>query len=426
MTGRKKRAAQTIPTARAPRSVARSSWSGRSMARRVSYPIRSMSNRGVGMRRAHAVRVRQGLPPPKAAGSPGFAAVLSGLLPGLGQAYQGRWVRGILMVLLPIFAVLLAGTFIAIADPLTSLVLRNAPQPLIANAQEPLVSWSGTERLNVLLLGVDARGDGSTTDNTDTMIVLSLDPVNKTAAMLSLPRDIWINKPGVFVDKINAAYAFGGPDLTKKVVEDLLRIKLHAYALVDFEAFTRIVDSVGGVVVDVQRPVRRRLPALRAPVHRRRRRLLPRSGRREGPRARSAALLRSAGEGRGRLGRGPRRGRRAGGRAECRRSARRAGLHGHKRVERAGGALGGVRAYRREALHRQRDRPRARWFAGGSAAGRRADLRRHPRPRRHRFPRSGDRHRALADRGLHDRGVPRGAAGLAPRKPAVRALPAIR
>src|SRR5437879_10569734 len=127
MTGRKKRAAQTIPTARAPRSVARSSWSGRSMARRVSYPIRSMSNRGVGMRRAHAVRVRQGLPPPKAAGSPGFAAVLSGLLPGLGQAYQGRWVKGILMVLLPIFTVLLAGAFIAIADPLTTLVLRNAP-----------------------------------------------------------------------------------------------------------------------------------------------------------------------------------------------------------------------------------------------------------------------------------------------------------
>src|SRR5207249_11388418 len=134
--------------------------------------------------------------------------------------------------------------------------IANAPI-LVAAGQEPLpAAWSGTERLNILLLGVDARGDGSTTRNTDTMIVLSLDPLNKTAAMLSLPRDIWINKPGVFVDKINAAYAFGGPDLTKKVVEDLLRIKLHAYALVDFEAFTRIVDSVGGVVVDVQRPVR--------------------------------------------------------------------------------------------------------------------------------------------------------------------------
>src|SRR5438445_11300861 len=227
------------------------------MARRVSYPIRSMSNRGVGTRHAQAVRTRRPPPAPGPAGSPGFAAVLSGLLPGLGQVYQGRWVRGLLMILIPIFAILLSGTFIAIADPLTSLVLRNAPaftfvvaaclltfhlyvvgdafagklrgyaglrgrraveymalalvcaslvgfygtiyrgsapwaslagkifepiarQPLIANAaQAPLVAWRGTERLNVLLLGVDARGDGST-DNTDTMIVLSLDPVNKT------------------------------------------------------------------------------------------------------------------------------------------------------------------------------------------------------------------------------------------------------
>ncbi|HEY8787306.1 MAG TPA: hypothetical protein VIN63_12605, partial [Candidatus Limnocylindria bacterium] len=59
-------------------------------------------------------------------GSPGFAAVLSLLLPGLGQLYLGRWVRGALMILLPIFTVLLAGAFVAIADPLTSFVLRNA------------------------------------------------------------------------------------------------------------------------------------------------------------------------------------------------------------------------------------------------------------------------------------------------------------
>ena len=60
-------------------------------------------------------------------GSPGFAAVLSLLLPGLGQMYHGRWVRGALMILLPIFTVLLAGAFVAIADPLTTIVLRNAP-----------------------------------------------------------------------------------------------------------------------------------------------------------------------------------------------------------------------------------------------------------------------------------------------------------
>ncbi len=291
-----------------------------------------MSNRGASSAVSPHVRTLQG---PRVSGSPGFAAVLSGLLPGLGQMYQGRWVKGMLMILLPIFTVLLAGAFIAIADPLTTLVLRNAPAftflvagafftyhlyvvadafagklrgmgslsgrrlldyailgvvcvslvafytaayrgsapwagffakifapianaPLVAAAgQDPsLPAWAGTERVNVLLLGIDSRPDSSTTQNTDTMIVLSLDPVNKTAAMLSIPRDVYINRPGALVDKINAAYAFGGPELARKVVEDLLGIRLNAYALVNFDAFTKIVDSVGGVIVDVRRPVR--------------------------------------------------------------------------------------------------------------------------------------------------------------------------
>jgi len=273
---------------------------------------------------------------PIAKTSPGFAAMLSGLFPGLGQMYHGRWVRGILMILIPIFVVLLTGAFIAIADPLTGLVLRNAPaftflvaaafltyhlfvvadafagklrgmrslrgrgiadylmlgavclalvgfygatyrgsapwaglfakvfapianQPLLGAGslqEQPLPSWSGTERLNILLLGIDARPGDTTSQNTDTMIVLSLDPVNKTAAMLSLPRDIYVNRPGMLTDKINAAYAFGGADLSRRVVEDLLGIRINAYALVDFEAFTKIVNTVGGVIVDVHRPVR--------------------------------------------------------------------------------------------------------------------------------------------------------------------------
>jgi len=272
---------------------------------------------------------------PKVKGSPGFAAILSFLLPGLGQMYLGRWTRGVLILLIPILTVLLVGAFVAIADPLTSFVLRNAaavtflvaaaffmyhlfvvadafagklrgmgslrgrhvvdylalglvsvalvafyatayrgsaPWAGLATkifaplANPPIVStssgqdssppaWTGTERLNVLLLGIDSRSD-STTQNTDTMIVLSLDPVNKTAAMLSIPRDVYIDRPGVFTDKINAAYAYGGYDLTRRVVEDLLGIRLNAYALVDFDAFTKIVDAVGGVVIDVKRPVR--------------------------------------------------------------------------------------------------------------------------------------------------------------------------
>jgi len=291
-----------------------------------------VSNRGASS--AALPRVRA-LSAPAVTGSPGFAALLSFLLPGLGQMYLGRWIRGALMILVPIFTVLLAGVFTAIADPLTSFVLRNAAEVtfLVAAtlfmyhlfvvvdafagklrgvrslggrhivdyivlglvcfalvgfyatayrgsapwaglftkvfapiANPPSVGtnsgqdysppvWTERERLNVLLLGVDSRGD-STTQNTDTMIVLSLDPVNKTAAMLSIPRDVYIDRPGVFTDKINAAYAYGGYDLTRKVVEDLLGIRLNAYALVDFDAFTKIVDAVGGVVIDVKRPVR--------------------------------------------------------------------------------------------------------------------------------------------------------------------------
>ena len=251
--------------------------------------------------------------------------------------YRGRWIRGALLLLLPIFTVTLVGAFVAIADPLTSFVLRNAAAVtfLVASAffmyhlfvvadafawrrrdmgpfrgrqvfdylvlavvcialvgfyaaayrgsapwagafakvfaplanapigatpgaeqASPPPGWTGTDRLNVLLLGIDSRDESAPTQNTDTMIVLSLDPVNKTAAMLSIPRDVYIDRPGVLVDKINAAYAVGGPDLSRRVVEDLLGIRLNAYALVDFDAFTKIVDSVGGVVIDVKRPVR--------------------------------------------------------------------------------------------------------------------------------------------------------------------------
>jgi LCP family protein required for cell wall assembly len=250
--------------------------------------------------------------------------------------YRGRWLRGALLILVPILVLVLAGAFVVIADPATSFVLRNAAAVtfLLASAlfmyhlfvvtdafagklrdigslrgrrvvdylalvlvcvalvafyaaayrgsapwagafakvfaplaNPPAVvttpgqdasppAWTGTERLNILLLGVDSRDDTSATKNTDTMIVLSLDPVNKTGAMLSIPRDLYVDRPGVFTDKINAAYAFGGYDLARKVVEDLLGIRLNAYALVDFDAFTKIIDSVGGVVIDVRRPVR--------------------------------------------------------------------------------------------------------------------------------------------------------------------------
>ena len=127
--------------------------------------------------------------------------------------------------------------------------------------------WTGQERVNVLLLGVDQRDDekGQPT-RSDTMIVLTLDPVSKTGGMLSIPRDLWVAIPlkEVGEERINAAHFFGdfykypggGPALAKKTVSLNLGIPIHYYARVDFRGFERVVDSVGGINLDVQKPLR--------------------------------------------------------------------------------------------------------------------------------------------------------------------------
>ncbi len=247
--------------------------------------------------------------------------------------YEDRWVKGVLMLMLPIFALALAGAFVAFADPLTSFVLRHAPlvtfalvagalayhlyvvadafagrmhrlrgrhlfdyavlalvtltlvagygtmyrqsapwaafaarmfAPFATRVVETTTSgsveappaWTGNDRLNVLVLGIDTRDSDPATRNTDTMLVISVDPLNKTASMLSIPRDVYINKPGTFQGKINGAFAFGGPQLVRRLVDDLLGVPIHTYVLVNFDAFNKIIDGVGGVVVDAKRPVR--------------------------------------------------------------------------------------------------------------------------------------------------------------------------
>ena len=117
-------------------------------------------------------------------------------------------------------------------------------------------AWSGNARLNVLVLGIDTRDSDPATRNTDTMLVVSIDPLNRSASMLSIPRDVYIDKPGTFQGKINGAFSFGGPQLVRKLVDDLLGVPIHSYALINFEAFNKIIDGVGGVIVDAKRPVR--------------------------------------------------------------------------------------------------------------------------------------------------------------------------
>ena len=141
-------------------------------------------------------------------------------------------------------------------------------------------SWDGKERLNILLVGSDKRGDQASY-NTDTMIVASIDPVTKQVAMFSLPRDT-VNVPlprkwraygfygGVYPAKINSLWARArgqpnlfpgdkarqrGFDALKGALGELYGIDIPYYIEVDFDGFKKIVDTFGGVAIDVQMPV---------------------------------------------------------------------------------------------------------------------------------------------------------------------------
>ncbi|HEY3290192.1 MAG TPA: LCP family protein, partial [Anaerolineae bacterium] len=95
--------------------------------------------------------------------------------------------------------------------------------------------WQGTERLNVLLMGIDQRpNDNPDTTRTDTMIILTLDPATHTAGMLSIPRDLYVTIPGRGLDRINAAHVYGGPSLAMKTVENAFGIPIQHFVRVNF------------------------------------------------------------------------------------------------------------------------------------------------------------------------------------------------
>jgi LCP family protein required for cell wall assembly len=135
------------------------------------------------------------------------------------------------------------------------------PEDLPAAAQ----GWEGAERVTILVMGLDYRdwevGEGA--PRTDTMILLTIDPLSKTAGMLSIPRDLYVSIPGFNYDRINTAYRQGevfelpggGPALATATVEQLLGVPIDYYAQIDFFAFVRMIDEIGGLKIDVQEPI---------------------------------------------------------------------------------------------------------------------------------------------------------------------------
>jgi LCP family protein required for cell wall assembly len=127
---------------------------------------------------------------------------------------------------------------------------------------------TGGRRINILVMGMDRRPhEGDIVTRTDTMFVLTIDPVSDTARGLAMPRDLYVKIPTgdgnkYFEDRINTAYEHGeaaklpggGPGTVKRTVEGLLGIPIDHYVLIDFEGFKNAVNLLGGIDVDVPEP----------------------------------------------------------------------------------------------------------------------------------------------------------------------------
>lgn len=123
----------------------------------------------------------------------------------------------------------------------------------LSTGRSPVAMVTGgapTGRINVLLMGTDAR-QGEPSQRTDTMILVSIDPATKQASLLSIPRDTRIDLPGHPGDKINDADVYGGPQEAMSVVGGLLGVNIQYYVLTNFVGFKDIVDTLGGLTVDV-------------------------------------------------------------------------------------------------------------------------------------------------------------------------------
>jgi LCP family protein required for cell wall assembly len=140
------------------------------------------------------------------------------------------------------------------------------PTPVPAPPEVQLPTWDGASRINILFIGLDYR-DYITNEGpprTDTMILFTVDPQSKTAGILSIPRDLWVNIPGYEFSRINTAYPTGegnqlpggGAGLAMKTVEQLIGVPVQYYGSIDFHAFEEAIDSMGGLYICIREKIR--------------------------------------------------------------------------------------------------------------------------------------------------------------------------
>lgn len=108
---------------------------------------------------------------------------------------------------------------------------------------------SNPNQLNIALLGVDDYGEGNF--RTDVIMILSIDTQHNSTTLISFPRDLYVKIPGCGEDRINNAWRCGGFKSLQATLSNNFGIQPDYYAMVNFNAFEAVVNSIGGIDVDV-------------------------------------------------------------------------------------------------------------------------------------------------------------------------------
>jgi polyisoprenyl-teichoic acid--peptidoglycan teichoic acid transferase len=179
---------------------------------------------------------------------------------------ERRRVRRWWFWLLPVVLIVLVAGVVLAAGPLSLKTLGNRTGPEPGGVEGSSSSW--IERmfggggplaegpLNVLVLGVDTRPDDPEMGSrTDTIMLVQVVPKTGDVKLLSVPRDFYVEVEPGEKDRINAAYNYGGIEQTVDALENYSGVTIDHYAIVDFDGFREIVETMGGVRVDVGQDV---------------------------------------------------------------------------------------------------------------------------------------------------------------------------
>ncbi len=160
------------------------------------------------------------------------------------------WLGFTLFALVGLAAALAGGFWVDAQDTLSKV----SPNTATVKAARRVLDAPTGPAVNVLILGSDRRaGEPGQGARSDSMILARIDPDRQAISMLSIPRDLRVDIPGYGVQKINAAYSYGGPQLAIRTVQEALGVRINHYVDINFQGFYELVQHLKGVYVQVDR-----------------------------------------------------------------------------------------------------------------------------------------------------------------------------